>query len=615
MNNRVRLTMAQALLRFLEHQGVERDGVRYPFVHGVLGIFGHGNVLGLGEALEQHASGLSYILAHNEQGMVHTATAFAKQQRRLGIYACTSSIGPGALNMVTGAALATVNRLPVLLLPGDIFSDRQPDPVLQQLEHPIDRTASVNDAFKPVSVFWDRILRPEQILASLPEAMAVLVDPAATGAVTLCLPQDVQTQAYDYPMEFFQDRTWSIPRAPVDPQALKVATSTIAGARHPLIVAGGGVIYSDAAKELHALAATCHIPVMETQAGKGSLPGDDPWNLGGVGVTGSVAANRLAREADLIIAVGTRLSDFTTASKTLFSHPDVRFIALNVNRRDAGKLNSIALVGDAKAGLAALTHELSALGYRSAHDPAALKEQKAEWEATVQALGAEGQPDQPLAQTAALLAVEETISPDAIVVAAAGSLPGDLHRLWHCREPHTYHLEYGFSCMGYEVAGALGVKWAEPEREVYALVGDGSFLLLHSELLTSVEQGTKITVVLFDNGGFGSINSLQKAHGSGGFGTEFRSLEGSQRAIDFRQLAESLGVRGYTATTADELKAALRAARAETRSCLIDVKVAMGTATQDSEAWWRVAVAEESSSPAVRAAQASDREHLEKARW
>lgn len=620
MSDRVRLTMAQALLLFLDHQYAQRDAKTYKFVHGILGIFGHGNVLGLGEALENKVSQLRYVQGHNEQGMVHAAAAFAKQSDRLGIYACTTSIGPGALNMVTAAAGATINRLPVLLLPGDVFSDRQPDPVLQQLERWNDRTMSVNDAFKPVSVYWDRIERPEQLLASLPEAMAMLTDPATTGAVTLSLPQDVQAQAYDYPLSFFEDRVWVVRRQPVDEESLNRVVELLRTKVHPVIIAGGGVLYSGAQEVLAQFATTFRIPVTETQAGKGCLNWEHSWNIGGIGVTGSRVANQLVRQADVVLAVGTRLADFTTASKTIFSNSEMDLVTINVNHRDAHKMDAWSLVADAREGLRALADALGRMGYRSHYDEEKVYELRESWDAEVDQYYTQ-RLDGRLTQTAALGVIQETVGEQAVIVAAAGSLPGDLHRLWRCHAPHTYHLEYGFSCMGYEVAGALGVKWASPGKEVYALVGDGGFLLMHSELFTSIQEGTKIVVVLFDNQGYGSINSLQKGHGSTGFGTEFRrrvlggGLEGTPLLVDYAQIAEALGARGFVAKSEDELREALVLARTEPGSCLIDVKVSMGTGTTDSDAWWRLGVSEQSNADAVRRAYEEMHVQLKQARW
>ncbi len=619
-NDTFRLTMAQALVKFLDHQYVEREGVNRKFVQGILGIFGHGNVLGIGEALEQGVSTLRYIQGHNEQGMVHTAVAFAKHQRRRGIFACTTSIGPGALNMVTAAAVATVNRLPVLLLPGDTFSDRQPDPVLQQLEFPGDHTVTVNDAFKPVSVYWDRIMRAEQLLSSLPEAFAVLTDPVATGAVTLALPQDIQAAVYKYPAEWFQDHVWTIPQPQVEPGVLKQIVNLLKTKQRPVVISGGGVLYAHAEEVLAQFAQTFRIPVVETQAGKGALSWNHPWNVGGVGVTGSRQGNRLVREADLVLAVGTRLADFTTASKTLFQHPGVQIVGINVSRRDALKMQGIALIGDAKQALESLTIQLNQEAYKNWYPAEMVQDLRTGLDQDIAVLQ-RAHKGPTLHQTEALGVIHDVIGPEAIIVAAAGSLPGDLHRMWTCTQPHTYHVEYGFSCMGYEVAGALGVKWAEPTRDVYALVGDGSFLLMHSELVTSLQEGTKIVVIVFDNGGYGSINSLQRANGSQGFGTEFRArnqdghLTGPRLMMDFAKMAEALGARGYSARTGEELQDALISAQTQTRSCVIDVKVGMNTGTDDSGAWWRVGVPGHSTSDAVNQAFLAMQEDLKKARW
>ncbi|MCY0878704.1 MAG: 3D-(3,5/4)-trihydroxycyclohexane-1,2-dione acylhydrolase (decyclizing) [Firmicutes bacterium] len=609
MSKRVRLTTAQALLRYLDAQYVTRDEREHKFVAGVLGIFGHGNVLGLGEALESGQSTLPFLQGHSEQGMVHLAAAYAKQRRRLGIYACTTSIGPGATNLVTGAAGATINRLPVLLLPGDVFADRQPDPVLQQLEYPYDRTVSVNDALKPVSVFWDRIMRPEQLLAALPEAMATLVDPAHTGAVTIALPQDVQAEAYDFPEDFFEPHAWAVPRPPVEPRELATVVRLVSQKKRPIIIAGGGVHYAEAEAALAHFAETLGVPVVETQAGKGALTGDHPWNFGGVGVTGSRVGNELVREADCILAVGTRLADFATASKSLWDPGRVLVVGLNVNRRDALKAGAVALVADARAGLQALQEALEAVEYRTAYDARELQKRKQAWMEEV-AQWYRQEETVPLRQTAVLGALQELTEPHAVIVAAAGSLPGDLHRLWQVRDPLAYHVEYGYSCMGYEIAGALGVKMAERERPVYALVGDGSVLMLNAELVTMLQERQKVIVVVFDNQGYGSINSLQKAHGSGGFGTEFRvrselsgQLTGSTMVIDFAKWGEAMGAVGFRATTLTEFREAVQRAQQEPRASVIDVKVGMGTGTTDSGAWWRVDVAEVSSSPAVQRAR------------
>ncbi|WP_136605719.1 3D-(3,5/4)-trihydroxycyclohexane-1,2-dione acylhydrolase (decyclizing) [Paenibacillus dokdonensis] len=601
----IRLTMAQALLSFLNNQYISIDGKETKFVKGVMGIFGHGNVTGIGEALERSPGELTYIQGKNEQGMVHAATAFAKQNHRRQIFACTSSIGPGALNMVPAAATATVNRIPVLLLPGDNFATRQPDPVLQQLEYAADYTVSATDSFKPVSKYWDRIARPEQLMTAALQAMRVLTDPAETGAVTLALPQDVQAEAYDYPEAFFAKRVHVIDRRPVSPAALDRAASLFATAKRPVLIAGGGVHYSDAEKVLASFAEAFGIPVLETQAGKGALPWDHPLNMGGVGVTGTLAANRLAREADLMIGVGTRYSDFTTASKSLFQHPDVNVLNVNVNAADAAKLDGTALTADAREAVIALQAELKIRGYRAGYRAEELKEHKHAWDQEVDRLYSDDSPAG-LSQTRALGVINETIGKNSVIVGAAGSLPGDLHRLWRPSETKTYHLEYGFSCMGYEVSGAFGAALAEPDREVYAMVGDGSYLMMHSELVTSIQENRKITILLFDNHGFQCIHNLQREHGSDGFGNEFRyrcaetgRLTGGYLPIDFAAHARSLGAKAFTARSAEELREALELAKCETLTTLIEISVVPGTNTSGYESWWRVDVPEVSSSRKV----------------
>jgi len=604
----IRLTMAQALLRFLDNQYVSVDGQETKFVKGVMGIFGHGNVTGIGEALERSPGDLIFIQGKNEQGMVHAATAFAKQTNRRQIFACTTSIGPGALNMVTAAATATVNRLPVLLLPGDNFATRQPDPVLQQLEVTGDYTVSANDPFKPVSKYWDRIVRPEQLMTAAIQAMRVLTDPAETGAVTLALPQDVQAEAYDYPLSFFEKRVHYIDRRPPAADAVRRAVELIRSRRKPIIIAGGGVLYSSAMRELAQFAETFGIPVAETQAGKSALPWNHDWNVGGIGVTGSLAANVLAKEADLVIGVGTRYSDFTTASKSAFANPDVRFVNINVSAFDSAKLNGVAITADAREGLKALHKALAEAGYKSGYDRSEIDALKRQWDAEVDRLyGAEC--DAGLSQTRALGVINETIDPSAVVVCASGSLPGDLHRLWRATEPKTYHMEYGFSCMGYEVCGAFGAALADPDREVYALVGDGGYLMLHSELVTSLQEGRKVTVLLFDNHGYQCIHNLQREHGSDGFGNEFRyrdaatgRLTGGYMPIDFAKHAESLGAKAYKAETAEQLREAILDAKKQPVSTLIHISVVPGTNTGGYESWWRVGVPEVSASEKVRAA-------------
>ena len=512
--------MAQALVRFLSVQFTERDGQRHRFVAGVFGIFGHGNVAGIGQALDQHCDRLRYYQCRNEQAMVHTAAAFAKQWSRLRTFACTTSIGPGATNMVTGAAGATINRLPVLLLPGDIFANRQPAPVLQQLESGSTQDISVIDTFKPVSVYWDRIQRPEQLVTSLLEAMRVLTSPAATGAVTLALPQDTQTESFDYPSELFEDRVWHIPRPRADRDALTRAAAAIRASKRPLIIAGGGVLYSDATDALKRFAAATGIPVAETQAGKSAIAWDHPLAVGALGVTGTLAANQTARDADLVIAIGTRLTDFTTMSKTAFADPNVRFVAINVNELDAHKHAAISLVADAREALDELEPLLR--GYQTdASFQAALSTRIRSWASEVDRIISDHRPA-PFAQAAIIGILNATAGPEDVVVCAAGSLPGDLHKLWRSTHPRTYHLEYGYSCMGYEIAGGLGVKMAHPRREVYVMVGDGSFLMMAQEIVTSIQEGYKLTILLLDSQGFASIGALSRSIGSAGFGTDYR---------------------------------------------------------------------------------------------
>jgi 3D-(3,5/4)-trihydroxycyclohexane-1,2-dione acylhydrolase (decyclizing) len=616
----IKLSMAQALLRFLDNQYVSVDGTETKFVKGVMGIFGHGNVTGIGEALERCPGSLTFIQGKNEQGMAHAATAFAKQSGRKQIFACTSSIGPGALNMVTAAGTATVNRIPLLLLPGDNFACRQPDPVLQQLENPSDYTISAVDAFKPVSRYWDRIVRPEQLMTAALSAMRVLTDPAETGAVTLALPQDVQAETYEYPESFFARRVHIIERRPAAADAIRRAVELLVGKRKPLLIAGGGVHYSEATEELAAFASAFGIPVAETQAGKSVLPWNHPLNMGGVGVTGTLAANRLAQEADVIIGVGTRYSDFTTSSKSAFGNDDVQFININVSRFDSVKLDGIAVTADAKEAIAALHKALVEVDYASGYAEGELSALKAEWDHEVDRLYAL-EHEAGLSQTLALGVINETLQPSDVIVAAAGSLPGDLHRLWRPLEPKTYHMEYGFSCMGYEVSGAFGAALAEPDRDVYAVVGDGSYLMLHSELVTSLQEGVKMTVLLFDNSGFQCIHNLQRGHGSDGFGNEFRfrnpvdgKLSGNYMPMDFAAHARSFGARAYTVHTAEQLREAILLAREEKVSTLIEMKVVPGTNTAGYESWWRVDVPAVSVSPKVEAAHREMAEETSKAR-
>jgi 3D-(3,5/4)-trihydroxycyclohexane-1,2-dione acylhydrolase (decyclizing) len=590
----MRLTVAQALVRFLANQYSERDGVRHRLVPGCSGIFGHGNVAGVGQALLEAAHtgvDLPYHLARNEQGMVHTAVGYARMRNRLQLMACTASIGPGSTNMVTGAALATTNRIPVLLLPSDVFATRVASPVLQELEDPRTYDVSVNDAFRPVSRFFDRVWRPEQLPSALLGAMRVLTDPAETGAVTVALPQDVQAEAYDWPDELFAPRVWHIPRPVPEPAALARAVELVRSAERPLLVAGGGVHYSEATDALRRFAEATGIPVADTQAGKGALLWDHPSAVGGVGSTGSPVANALAREADVVIGVGTRYSDFTTASRTAFQHPGVRFVNLNVAAFDAAKHAGEMLVADARAGLEALAEGLTGYRATSTWDVTA-------WNRTVDEAFHQGHEPLP-AQTEVLGALNEEMAATDVVVQAAGSMPGQLQALWRARDPKQYHVEYAYSCMGYEIAGALGVKMAAPEREVFALVGDGSYLMMASELVTAVAEGRKLNIVIVQNHGFGSIGALSESLGSQRFGTSYRYrnpetglLDGATLPVDLAANAASLGADVIRVRTIEEFRAAIARSRASERTTAIHVEVDPLAPAPDSENWWDVPVAE-----------------------
>jgi 3D-(3,5/4)-trihydroxycyclohexane-1,2-dione acylhydrolase (decyclizing) len=621
----LRLTVGQALVRFLAAQEVERDSRRQRFFAGCFGIFGHGNVAGLGQALQQHEDLLPYVQGRNEQGMVHMAAGYARQRNRLATWACTTSIGPGATNMVTGAALATVNRLPVLLLPGDTFASRRPHPVLQQLEVPHDATVSVNDAFRPVSRFFDRIERPEQLVPAALEAMRVLTDPAETGAVTLALPEDVQAEAFDVPESFVEPRVWTIFRRPPALAALARAAELVRGAKRPLIVAGGGVIYSEATEKLRELVDGSGIPVAETQAGRGSLRSDHPLALGAVGATGTLAANRLAREADLVIGVGTRWSDFTTASKSAFQDPDVRFVNLNVSEFDAAKHSGLAVTCDAQLGLDALLQVLDGHRVEEQWEQRA-RRAAAEWAEEVERLVHAGHGPLP-SQAEVIGAVNDAAGDTGVVVCAAGSAPGDLHKLWRARDPKGYHVEYGYSCMGYEIPGAIGVKLAAPERHVFSMVGDGSYLMLPGELVTAVAENVHIVVLLVDNHGYASIGALSRSVGSAGFGTHNRRREQHQLLdapdgegpaqpadplpVDLAANAESLGARVVRTRTVEELREALEEAKAGAGGpVVVYVETDRYATVPGYEGWWDVPVAELSADPAVRKA----REEYERAR-
>lgn len=612
-----RMTVAQALVTFLTRQRIRRDGREQPFFAGMWGIFGHGNVAGVGQALQQ-CPDFPYYLARNEQAMVHTAAAYARMSNRLRTFACTSSIGPGATNMITGAAAATINRVPVLLLPGDIFARRNVAPVLQQLESERSQDISVNDCFKPVSRYWDRINRPDQLPFSLVEAMRVLTSPAETGAVTISLPQDVQTEAWDYPDDLFTDRVWHVPRPPADRERLAEALGWLAEARRPFLVAGGGVIYSAATEALREFVERTGIAVGETQAGKGSLPWDHPQNLGALGVTGTPGANAFARRADLVIAVGTRLSDFTTASKTAFQHPDVRFINLNIKELDAGKLGGLPLVGDAREVLL----ELLQTEYRAGDDyRESLARWKDRWRDEAERLF-NLRHGPPISQSEVIGAVSRAAAPRDVVVCAAGSLPGDLHKLWPALDPKGYHLEYGYSCMGYEIAGGLGVKMADPSREVFVMVGDGSYLMMSSEIVTAVQEGVKLNIVLLDNHGFASIGGLSRSLGSCGFGTNYRvrdsrtgRLEGPLLPVDFVANAAGLGVEARRVATVAELDDALQDSRrgGATTVTVVEVDKEQGVPGYDS--WWDVAVAEVAESESVERARREYEKAVKKERF
>ncbi|PFY09782.1 3D-(3,5/4)-trihydroxycyclohexane-1,2-dione acylhydrolase (decyclizing) [Bacillus toyonensis] len=639
----VRMTTAQALVKFLNQQYVEFDGEQQKFIKGIFTIFGHGNVVGLGQALEEDAGELEVYQGRNEQGMANAAMAFAKQRHRKQIMACTSSVGPGSANMITSAATASANNIPVLLLPGDVFATRQPDPVLQQIEQTHDLSISTNDAFRAVSKYWDRINRPEQLMTAMIQAMRVLTNSADTGAVTICLPQDVQGEAWDFPSYFFQKRVHRIERRLPTKASLADAVEMIKRKKKPIMICGGGVRYAEAAEELKQFAEAFCIPFGETQAGKSAIESSHPYNLGGIGVTGNLAANTIAKEADLVIGIGTRFTDFTTASKQLFQNKEVEFLNINISEFHANKLDALKVIADAKEALLALIDELQAIEYQSSYT-VEIADAKEAWETELARLHnirftgqgftpeVEGHFDEnlneyvdalgtQLTQTAVIGQLNTLLGEDSIIVGAAGSLPGDLQRMWAANKPNTYHMEYGYSCMGYEVAGALGAKLAEPSKEVYAMVGDGSYQMLHSELVTSLQENKKINVLLFDNSGFGCINNLQMGNGMGSFGTEFRyrnqqtrKLDGAIMKIDFAASAAGYGVKTYRVTSIEQLQEALIDAKKQTVSILIDIKVLPKTMTNGYDSWWHVGVAEVSNSQSVQAAYESKVSNLQKAK-
>ncbi|THA10741.1 3D-(3,5/4)-trihydroxycyclohexane-1,2-dione acylhydrolase (decyclizing) [Rodentibacter pneumotropicus] len=640
----IKLTVAQALVKFLDNQYVEFDGKVTKFVEGVFGIFGHGNVLGIGQALEQDSGELIVRQGRNEQGMAHVATGFAKQNLRKKIYACTSSVGPGAANMITAAAVATANRIPLLLLPGDVFATRQPDPVLQQIEQPYDLSISTNDAFKAVSKYWDRVNRPEQLMTACINAMRVLTDPAEAGAVTIALPQDVQSEAYDFPDYFLQKRIHRIERTlPTEPM-LSSAFELIMKSQKPLIICGGGVRYSEAAEQLKIFAEAFHIPFAETQAGKSAVISSHGFNVGGIGETGCLSANLLAKEADLIIGIGTRYTDFTTSSKWLFQNPNAKYLNINIARFDAYKLDGVQVVADAKKTLEKLTALLQSAHYQ-ANWGDQISEAKQRFNEELQriyhifysdnfipevddALDREKVYEEfikltksHLPQSRVLGILNEVLDENSVIVGAAGSLPGDLQRAWQSKGEETYHLEYGYSCMGYEINAALGVKLAQPEKEVYALLGDGSYMMLHSELVTSIQEGKKINVVLFDNMTNGCINNLQIGHGMDSFATEFRfrnpltnQLDGNFVPVDFAMNAASYGCKTYKVTNEEELRFALEDAKKQVISTLIDIKVLPKTMIHGYGSWWHVGVAEVSEKERIQEAHQNSVKHIREAR-
>ncbi|MCB7154366.1 3D-(3,5/4)-trihydroxycyclohexane-1,2-dione acylhydrolase (decyclizing) [Bacillus subtilis] len=635
MGKKIRLTTAQALIKFLNQQYIHVDGKEEPFVEGIFTIFGHGNVLGIGQALEQDAGHLKVYQGKNEQGMAHAAMAYSKQMLRRKIYAVSTSVGPGAANLVAAAGTALANNIPVLLIPADTFATRQPDPVLQQMEQEYSAAITTNDALKPVSRYWDRITRPEQLMSSLLRAFEVMTDPAKAGPATICISQDVEGEAYDFDESFFVKRVHYIDRMQPSERELQGAAELIKSSKKPVILVGGGAKYSGARDELVAISEAYNIPLVETQAGKSTVEADFANNLGGMGITGTLAANKAARQADLIIGIGTRYTDFATSSKTAFDFDKAKFLNINVSRMQAYKLDAFQVVADAKVTLGKLHGLLE--GYESEFGTT-IRELKDEWLAErerlskvtfkreafdpeikhhfsqevlneyADALNTE------LPQTTALLTINETIPEDSVIICSAGSLPGDLQRLWHSNVPNTYHLEYGYSCMGYEVSGTLGLKLAHPDREVYSIVGDGSFLMLHSELITAIQYNKKINVLLFDNSGFGCINNLQMDHGSGSYYCEFRTDDNQILNVDYAKVAEGYGAKTYRANTVEELKAALEDAKKQEVSTLIEMKVLPKTMTDGYDSWWHVGVAEVSEQESVQKAYEAKEKKLESAK-
>lgn len=632
---KIRLTTAQALIKFLNQQYIQVDGQESPFVEGVFAVFGHGNVLGMGQALEQDPGHLKVIQGKNEQGMALAAMAYGKQMLRQKIYAVTTSVGPGSANLVTAAATALANNIPMLLIPGDTFATRQPDPVLQQVEQEYSAAVTTNDALKPVSRYWDRVTRPEQLMSSLIRAFEVMTDPGKAGPATICISQDVEGEAYDYDEKFFEKRVHYLDRkAPVE-RELNGAAELIRASKKPVILVGGGAKYSQAREILMALSEKHNIPLVETQAGKSTVESDFKNNLGGMGITGTLASNKAARQADLIIGIGTRYTDFATSSKTAFNFETTKFLNINVSRLQAYKLDAFQVVADAKTTLEQLAPLLE--GYESEFGPI-IAELKEEWTAERNRLSQvtfnreNFQPEvknnftqevlneyadalnTELAQTTALLAVNDTVAPDSIIITSAGSLPGDVQRIWNPTVTNTYNVEYGYSCMGYEVSGALGAKLAAPNQEVYSLVGDGSFLLMHSEFITAIQYNQKVNIVLFDNSGWGCINNLQMENGSDSFHTEFRTHDNKILTIDYAKVAEGYGAKTYRVNTVEQLKEALEDAKQQEGSTLIDIKVLPKTMTDGYDSWWNVGVAEVSHKESIQKAFEARKQKLETAR-
>ena len=624
-----RMTVAQALVKFLDNQYISLDGIEVKFVEGIFTIFGHGIAVGLGQALDENPGELKVFQGRNEQGMCHVAIAFAKQHNRRKIIPCASSVGPGAANMVTAAATATVNNIPLLVFPADTFATRQPDPVLQQLEQSYSLSVTTNDAFKPVCKYWDRIIRPEQLMTAMINAMRVLTDPVETGAVCIALSQDTEGESFDFPDYFFQKRTHKIVRPVAVEEELDDIAAIISAAKKPLVIVGGGVKYSEAGETLENFCAEFHIPFGETQAGKSACKSSHPMCLGGIGVTGTLASNNMAAEADVIIAVGTRLGDFATGSKSQFRNPDVKIVTVNNSRFHASKMDAVKAVGDAKVTLLALAEKLRSKGYKSAYKNE-IAEAKSAWDAEMKRFAAYsyGEGFQPnitaadprtipefheltggeLTQTAAICAVRECIEKDDIIITAGGSLPSCLQRMWTTDKRGGYHAEYGYSCMGYEVSAALGVKMVEPEHEVYSFVGDASFQMMHSEIMTAMQERMKVNILVFDNCGFGCINNLQMTHGMGSLATEFRyrgdgnKPDGSLILVDYAKVAEGYGLKTYTVKTVAELKAALADAKKQHISTLIDLKVLPKTMSDGYNSWWNVGIATTSAKPEVQVA-------------